>query len=59
MAVPEKNRASAETPADGAAYEPPAVRVLGAVHLITRQDKKFGSSDGYTFLGSSITNNSP
>jgi hypothetical protein len=39
------------------AYEPPSVRVLGSVGELTLiTDKKYGSSDGYAFLGVSITN---
>lgn len=34
-----------------AAYEPPALRVLGTVHELTGCEKKFGSSDGHTFGG--------
>jgi hypothetical protein len=33
--------------------------VLGAVHQMTQVDKKFGGSDGWTFLGVPISNNSP
>lgn len=39
------------------AYEPPTLSVLGSVHALTlQQDKKFGVSDGFTFMGNSITN---
>jgi hypothetical protein len=41
-------------------YEPPAIRALGSVHGLTLMpDKQYGSSDGYTFMGVSITNASP
>lgn len=40
-------------------YEAPAVRVIGSVAELTlTKDKKFGRSDGFTFLGIPITNNS-
>ena len=40
-------------------YEAPALSVLGSVHVLTQtQDKKYGVSDGMTFMGNSITNNS-
>ena len=42
------------------AYEAPRVIELGSVHGLTQtQDKKFGESDGFTFMGVAITNNSP
>jgi hypothetical protein len=43
------------------AYEAPRVIELGSVHGLTQQvqDKKFGESDGFTFMGTAITNNSP
>jgi hypothetical protein len=38
-------------------YAPPTITVLGSVHALTQtQDKKYGLSDGYTFMGDSITN---
>ena len=41
-------------------YEAPALTVLGSVHTLTQQiDKKLGHSDGFTFMGNSITNASP
>lgn len=40
-------------------YEAPSVSVLGSLHALTMQDKKYGSSDGFTFMGVDITNNSP
>jgi hypothetical protein len=41
------------------AYTAPALTVLGSLHALTMQDKKFGASDGFTFMGIVITNNSP
>jgi hypothetical protein len=49
---------SGVSPSSGA-YEAPALKVLGTVHSLTQTDKKYGTSDGYTFLGVDITNNSP
>ena len=40
-------------------YTPPALTVLGSLHALTMQDKKYGYSDGFTFMGVDITNNSP
>jgi hypothetical protein len=40
-------------------YEPPALTLLGSVHALTQQDKKYGIADGFTFMGNSITNASP
>ena len=42
-------------------YEPPSLILLGSVHALTQdvQDKKWGVSDGFTFMGNSITNASP
>ena len=38
-------------------YAPPALVVLGSVRELTlEQDKKYGESDGFTFMGVSITN---
>ena len=38
-------------------YEPPTIQVLGDVHTLTLgQDKRYGESDGFTFMGVSITN---
>jgi hypothetical protein len=38
-------------------YEPPALSVLGTVHALTQvTDKKYGVSDGFTFMGVAITN---
>jgi hypothetical protein len=38
-------------------YEAPSLTELGSVHAITQtQDKKYGESDGYTFMGTAITN---
>jgi hypothetical protein len=40
-------------------YVAPTITVLGSVHALTQQqDKKLGLADGFTFMGSSITNNS-
>jgi hypothetical protein len=39
------------------AYEPPSLTVLGTLHGLTAdQDKTFGPSDGFTFMGVAITN---
>ena len=41
-------------------YEAPKLTELGSVHGLTQvQDKKYGHSDGFTFMGNSITNASP
>ncbi len=41
-------------------YEAPKLTVLGSVHGLTQvQDKKYGHSDGFTFMGNSIMNASP
>jgi hypothetical protein len=41
-------------------YEAPRLTVLGTVHGLTQvQDKKYGHSDGFTFMGVAITNASP
>jgi hypothetical protein len=37
-------------------YEPPKLTVLGSVHGLTQTDKMYGHSDGFTFMGTSITN---
>ena len=38
-------------------YEAPCLTLLGSVHGLTQdQDKKYGVSDGFTFMGNSITN---
>jgi hypothetical protein len=43
-----------------AQYEPPRLQVLGTVEVLTElQDKKYGATDGYTFMGVAITNASP
>ena len=45
------------SPTSAAAYEPPSLRVLGSVHALTQgQNKKFGDSDGFLFMGEPITN---
>jgi len=37
------------------AYEAPVVRVLGSVAELTQScDKRFGGSDGFTFMGQAI-----
>jgi hypothetical protein len=44
---------------EGTLYEAPALTVLGKVERLTEtQDKKYGASDGFTFMGVSITNSS-
>ena len=40
-------------------YRAPQLRVLGSLHSLTQQDKMYGQSDGFTFMGVSITNASP
>ena len=41
-------------------YQAPALTVLGSVHALTQtQDKKYGHSDGFTFMGNAIMNASP
>jgi hypothetical protein len=43
-----------------AAYEPPALKVLGTVAGLTLGcDKSLGGSDGFTFMGQSIVCASP
>lgn len=43
-----------------APYAAPALKVLGTVHELTlTQDKKFGATDGFTFMGVPIANASP
>jgi hypothetical protein len=38
-------------------YEPPSLTLLGSVHELTQvQDKKYGGSDGFTFMGIPISN---
>ncbi|HEU4974686.1 MAG TPA: lasso RiPP family leader peptide-containing protein [Baekduia sp.] len=38
-------------------YEPPRLEVLGKVEVLTQvTDKKYGEADGFTFMGTSITN---
>jgi hypothetical protein len=38
-------------------YEPPRLEVLGTVEALTQlQDKKFGVSDGFLFMGAPIAN---
>lgn len=41
-------------------YEPPMLLECGTVHAVTQTtDKKYGDSDGFTFMGVAITNASP
>ena len=41
-------------------YVPPHLEVLGSVEDLTLvTDKKLGESDGFTFMGATITNASP
>lgn len=41
-------------------YEAPAVRIVGSVYGLTLMpDKKFNATDGLTFMGTPIGNNSP
>jgi hypothetical protein len=41
-------------------YEPPSLRVIGSVAELTLGcDKRYGSSDGFTFSGNSIVCASP
>jgi hypothetical protein len=38
-------------------YTEPTLTELGTVHALTQtQDKKYGESDGFTFMGTAITN---
>jgi hypothetical protein len=37
-------------------YQAPVLQVLGSLHSMTLQDKQYGSSDGFTFMGATITN---
>jgi hypothetical protein len=39
-------------------YERPELKVLGTVQGLTHADKKYGPTDGNTFMGVPITNNS-
>lgn len=39
------------------AWTTPTLREFGSFAALTQQDKKFGSSDGFTLMGVSITNN--
>jgi hypothetical protein len=49
-----------EVATEGPLYEPPRLENLGAVETLTQlQDKKLGFSDGFAFMGNSITNASP
>jgi hypothetical protein len=41
-------------------YQPPSLTLLGSVHALTQdQNKGYGGSDGYLFLGQPIMNVSP
>ena len=41
-------------------YDSPKLTLLGSVHAVTQGiPKTWGNSDGYTFMGNSITNASP
>lgn len=41
-------------------YEPPRLTIIGTVHELTQGcDKKFGETDGYTFMGAVIVCRSP
>jgi hypothetical protein len=41
-------------------YEAPKLQVIGSVYDLTElQDKTFGATDGYTFMGVPIANASP
>jgi hypothetical protein len=43
-----------------ASYEPPRLVELGTLSAVTLGcDKRFGASDGYTFMGQSIVCTSP
>jgi hypothetical protein len=47
------------TPVPGG-YEPPSLTLLGSVHALTQdQNKDYGGSDGFLFLGVPIMNVSP
>ena len=47
------------TPVPGG-YEPPSLTLLGSVHALTQQQNKgYGGSDGFLFLGQPIMNGSP
>jgi hypothetical protein len=39
-------------------YEPPVLEEIGSLHELTLRDKTYGSTDGFTFQGVPITNNS-
>jgi len=44
-----------DTTAETVAYEAPVMRVLGSVADLTQScDKRFGGSDGFTFMGQAI-----
>jgi hypothetical protein len=39
-------------------YQAPTLTVVGSVHQLTQVDKKYGPTDGNTFMGVAITNSS-
>jgi hypothetical protein len=45
-----------KAPSNSTPYEAPTITLIGSVHELTQQgcDKKLGSSDGFTFMGSAI-----
>jgi hypothetical protein len=46
-----------EVDLSGGEYAPPTLAVIGSVTELTlSQDKKFGDSDGFTFMGIPIAN---
>ncbi len=62
MANPVRKRGlSMEPVADRPRYEAPELKVLGTLHGLTEPTiaQQYGPTDGYTFLGVSITNASP
>lgn len=53
----EEQTVRESSPPPEAAYEPPQVRVLGSVHALTQtQNKGYGTSDGFMFMGQPIMN---
>jgi hypothetical protein len=44
-----------DSPQSTTPYEPPTITVIGSVHELTQGcDKRMGSSDGFTFMGTNI-----
>ena len=41
---------------DGGSYEAPELTILGSASELTLGDKKYGDSDGFTFMGAPIAN---